>query len=289
MATVIFTRQLKADGALVSAFCKQSIKFSVASAPVGYYCEVSHNGINFFKCTDLGSNVWEIDMNMLSSIIGLPPITITTTGLVSTNTFTVYVKYGANLTDTTHVSDSNALLCFGYPYRGVSGGMTTVNTDGKSRPIYHNGRYCVFATTAYSIVSSPSSTTGITYVAPDANHKEIAWIDRDGKWMFWNFRYLSKVLDNKSSNDVPYYVRTNAEQIMNSYDINRESNYLLNFDTVAINDEHYAQLCEISASPRVIYNGIVYRVQSCNNDIADCNQNYHFNLTLKSEDNAVNY
>ena len=288
-ATVTFIRQLKADGALVSAFCKQSIKFSVASAPSGYYCEVSHDGVNFFKCTDLGSNVWEIDMNMLSSILLLPPTTITVTGLVLSTTFTVYVKTSAGATDATAVADSAALLCFGKPLRGVSGGMTTVNTTGRSRSIYHNGRYCAFSTTAYAITSTTSTTTGINYYAPDAAHKEIAWIDRDGKWSFWNFRYLSKSYENKASNEVPYYALTNALHVMSSYDISMESLVSLNFDTVAVNVDHYEQLCEISASPRVIYDGLVYRVKSSNSEVAACNQNYHFKLTLQREENAVSY
>jgi hypothetical protein len=242
------------------------------------------------ECTEVGVNQWALDLTLLPYVLGLPPTTITTTGLTKTWDFilSLYDVDDISILDV-DVNSVPTIYCFGYPVVGVSGGMSTVLTTGYSRPIYHNGRYCKFVTSAYSIISTTTSTTGITYIAPNADHKEIAWIDRDGKWSFWNFRYLSQSNENKASNEIPFYSLTNDGQVMSSYDITMESNLMLNFDTVAVNSDHYQQLTEISKSPRVIYNGLCYRVKSCNNDTADCRQNLHFNLTLQSEQNAVSY
>jgi hypothetical protein len=289
---ITVTRSLQADGILVSAFCKQSIAFTATGLTTGDYSELLIDGLYAFRCTEVSAGSFLIDCDMLSAFLGLSPNTITITGLIRSTDFQIVFKNSAGVAyggSGTVAVDTDTLLCFGYPKRGASGGMATVLSAGYSRQIYHNGRYCKFVTSAYVITSTTTSTTGITYVAPDANHKEIAWIDNDGKWSFWNFRYLSKEVDNKKSNSVPYYAVTNALQIMSSYDISAESVLRLNFDTVAVNTEHYEQLCDISASPRVIYDSRVYRVVSSNKQTADCRQNLKFNLTLEIEENAVSY
>jgi hypothetical protein len=290
MAIVVASvRALEVNGALVSAFCKQSIEFTVAGAPDGHYCEIYTTGGYKFRCTNTTGTTWVIDMNMLSALLGLPPTSITITGLVNAKDFQIVVKDSAgSIIDSTTYSDVGTLLCFGYPSRGVANGMATVIADGTSMPIYHNGRFCKYdsGTGAYVITTS---TALEIYKAPKSGTAEIAWIDRDGKWSFWNFRYLSKEMDNKQSNPVPYYALTNVLQIMDSYDIERESTIRLNFDTVAVDSIHYAQLCEISKSPRVIYGGLIYRVVNSNKTAADCQKNLKFNLTLETQENAVSY
>lgn len=296
--TTTIVRSLQVNGVLVSAFCRQSIEFTATGLTSGDYA-ILRWGSYAFRCTQtvsgVGTGTFVIDVNFLSSIIGLPPTAITASLLTVTASFAIRWYSASDVyysTDTVSV-DANTKLCFGYPKKGYGAiGMNEVlNTGYYDLYLYHNGRYCTYDSTSglYIITTTTTSTAYEIYIAPDSSHKEIAWIDRDGRFSFWNFRYLSQTNDNKSSNEVPYYALTNALEIMSSQDITRENSLLLNFDTVAYNADHYRMLCDISASPRVFYDGNIYRVKSCNNETAACNQNYHFKLTLQREENAVSY
>jgi hypothetical protein len=277
--TINNIKGLDYDGiTLVSVFAPNAISFDVAGAPVGYYCEVAIGGFAF-RCTNITSDSWVIDMSdMLRSLIGNPPTSVTVTGLTKTITpaINVYDSTGSEVLASSTLP--NNYLCFGYPKRGVSGGMSFINT----LPKYHNGKY-----SWYDGDGSFSILTGRTdKIFRNITGSEIAWINSEGGWSFWNFRLISQKITTNNSNEVAYYALRNADAVMSSYDLDSETTMELSFDTVAVDYIHFGYLTEIQRSKRIIYDGIVYRVKSISDTTATNRQNLHFSITLETKENA---
>ena len=277
--TINNIKGLSYDGTieLVSAFAHNGFTFDVAGAPTGYYCKIAIGSIEF-SCVNTTSNSWAIDMTeMLPSLLGLAPITVTETGL--TNDIISTIKVYDN-TDTLLKSETETVfLCYGKPKRGVAGGMSLVNTLTK----YHNGKYCIYSVGngVYAILTNQTDE-----VYRPMSGAEIAWINSEGGWSFWNFRLISETITTKNSNEVAYYALRNSDMVMSSYDMDSETTSEVSFDTVAVDATHYSYLTEIQNSKRVIYNGRVYRVKDCSKTTAAYRQNLKFRLTLETQENA---
>ena len=265
---------------LVSSIAKNAIEFDVAGAPSGYYCEVTYDTATYFKCTNVTGNSWAIDMTeIIKSLAGLPPTSETVTGLTSTRSFLIIVR-NSDGTEATQTGQTllTYYLCFGYPKRGVSGGMTFVNL----LPKYHNGKYSTYSGPGvYSILTGQTDQ-----IYKNIAGSEIAWINSEGGWSFWNFRFISEKLTTKNSKEVEYYALRNVDMVMSSYDLESETVSELSFDTVAVDSVHFGFLTEIQRSKRIIYNGRVYRVKSISETTAAVRQNLHFSLTLETTENA---
>jgi hypothetical protein len=277
--TINNIKSLDYDGiTLVSAFAPNAISFDVNGAQSGYYCEVSIGDFSF-HCTNITGDSWVIDMSdMLRSLIGNPPTSVTVTGLTKTVTPTINV-YASNGGDSLASSIlPNNYLCFGYPKRGVAGGMSFVN----KLPKYHNGKY-----SWYDGGGSFSILTGQTdQIYRNITGYEIAWINSEGGWSFWNFRLISQKINTNNSNEVSYYAIRNSDAVMSSYDLDSETTSELLFDTVAVDSIHFGYLTEIKRSKRIIYDGRVYRVKSISDTTAVNRQNLHFSITLETKENA---
>ena len=126
------------------------------------------------------------------------------------------------------------------------------------------------------------------YKQPYGEH-EIAWLNRDGGWSFWNFRQISSEVKVKKSNEVATYYPTNYETISKSRMISAEKTVEYVFDTLAYNPEHFAQLCEIQESLAVIWNNKLMMVSGCNSLTAVCKQNLRFTLKLEVDENIAGY
>jgi hypothetical protein len=275
--TINNVKGLDYDGiTLVSAFAPNAISFDVNGAPSGYYCEVSIGGFAF-SCTNITGDSWVIDMSdMLRSLIGNPPTLVTVNGLTKpiTPIINVYDSTGSETLASSTLLNND--ICFGYPKRGVTGGMSFINT----LPKYHNGKYTIY-NGDYVILTGRTDK-----IYRNINGSEIAWINSEGGWSFWNFRLISQKINTNNSNEVAYYALRNADAVMSSYDMDSETTSELSFDTVAVDSIHFGYLTEIQRSKRIIYDGIVYRVKSISDTTAVNRQNLHFSITLETKENA---
>ena len=307
MATITITQALTADGAQVSAFSQQTLKYDVDNSSVitGAYSlvKITVNGTVYsFRATKTTADgqleSYSIDLtSILPSCIGFPPTTVTGNGLTASPTINIYTYTSANVQLAT-LAHPAFYLSFGYPKIGVSGGLL-LNTQGKNmgKTIYHNGKFGFSSLGGVSFIVGTGTTNGsyttggydLNFVYKNILGSEIAWLNSAGAWSFWNFRYLAKENESKSSNEIPVYAATNALMYAKTVDISREKKVSLYFDTIAVDDIHYEQLTEIAESPRVIYNGRVYRVKDSSSRVANCRQNLKFSLTLEIEENAVSY
>ena len=273
------------------------------------------------------TDLYELDLtNILPFYLGFPPTSNTVTGLTKDLVMVIngYNSAGASIATATH---ETIKLSFGYNLIGIVGGLDYVYESGRmfySNAVYYNGKISFyFSSTSGSkslviggVSHSYSLVNGYNILVLDASQKingtltesdglsipliykaqtysttevEIAWLNMDGCWNYWNFRYLGKNTAVANSKTIPVYGSTNALMYAKTVDLGKDKKVQLSFDTIAVDITHYAQLCEIAESPRVIYSGRVYRVIQCNSSVSNNKQNLHFSLTLETEENAVSY
>lgn len=250
------------------------------------YAEVTFNGYTFraVKVATVSATVdrYQIDMTeIVKATKTVAPFEVTVTGLIQSINYTVY---GRKSNGTAHVDSGaqNVLLSFAKP--NLKSGLFDLYTNGTSRMIYHNGKYCQFASTVYAITTANTNDSNHTYKA--VTGEEVAWLNRDGAWSFWNFRKISEMRESKKSNEIANYALSNYELAAKTYDIDTELKVNVMFDTIAADATHYRQLTEIGESERVVYAGRAYRVKDYSKDSSECRQNLKFNLTLEIEENA---
>ena len=263
--------------------------------------------------------------SVLSNYIGESPAT---TSNIIVKEFTPVVKLYDAIGNVLDLFTLYRLyLCFGYPDINSAYGMSDVLDKGSSRPIYHNGKisffwggtdglikfviggveynYSVFENTYITctldstqningtLTSESAGSLGtfsipLYYKQPYGEH-EIAWLNRDGGWSFWNFRQVSSEIKVKKSNEVATYYPRNYETISKSRMISAEKTVEYVFDTLAYNPEHFAQLCEIQESLAVFWNNKLMMVSGCNSLTAVCKQNLRFTLKLEIDENIAGY
>ena len=245
-------------------------------------------------------------------------LTVTTTISIK-----LYSSTGVLVTSLNHASIQ---LCFGYSDINTYSEVD-IYEKGSTRAIYHNGKnicffwggstavitfnvgassdsvalnekeYTVmdmsgmaFGTKTGTLTSTDLATFSIPiYYKPAYGDQEIAWLNRDGGWSFWNFRKVSEEIAVKKSNEVATYYPTNAATISKSRMISAEKTVKHAFDTLAYDPTHFAQLCEIQESLAVIWNDKLVRVASSNSLTAVCKQNLRFNLILEVDENIAGY
>ena len=202
-----------------------------------------------------------------------------------------------------------------------------ISLKGSSRAIYHNGKKICFFWSGedglyefsvgassdnidvsygnYNLVNISVLTFGMMtgtlttsalgtfsiplYYKPPYGEHEIAWLNRDGGWSFWNFRQISSEIKVEKSNEVATYYPTNFATISKSRMMSAEKTVEYVFDTLAYNPEHFAQLCEIQESLAVIWNNKLMSVSGCNSLTSVCKQNLRFTLKLQSDENIAGY
>lgn len=262
--------------------------------------------------------------NVLASLLTTSMYTVIDAELLTytpTITINLYSSAGGLITSVNHPAIA---LCLAYSDINTYSEVD-IYAKGSSRPIYHNGKivffwggatkvvtfnvglssdaaalnggeYTLFAISATSLdmtgtLTSPDLATfsiPVFYKAPFGS-EEIAWLNRDGCWSYWNFRQLTKELRVNKSNDVATYYQTNASTISLSRQISAEKTVEYTFDTLAYDPAHFEQLCEIQESLAVIWNNKHYRVKSCNTKSAVCKQNLKFTLILEIDENIAGY
>ena len=268
---------------------QQGIQFTYDhAAEANTYAEVIWNGYTF-KATKIATvsatvDRYQIDMTeIVKATKTVAPFEVTVTGLLQTITYTIY---GRKSNGTAHVNSATQTVYLSFAKPNLKSGLFDLYTNGTSRIIYHNGKYCQFSSGTPAYVITTANTNDATHIYKAVAGEEIAWLNRDGAWSFWNFRKISENREAKKSTEISNYALSNYELAAKTYDIDTELKVNVVFDTIAIDSTHYRYLTEIGESERVIYNGRAYRVKDYSKESAECKQNLKFNLTLEIEENA---
>lgn len=314
---------------LVSAFQRNSLTFNVERGSAdGTYATVTIGAYEFraVKTGTVGTtDSYIMDVSsILPNLIGDAPINgIATNSLTKLEPVTLKAYDNTNTILVTNTSHPDILLSFAYQNIATGGGLNDIVKKGSSLAIYHNGNICLFSNNYtgvinltintiagnYTLVNGynnvwlnsnqkvtgtltstdmPSLSIPLYYKPPYGEH-EIAWLNRDGAWSFWNFRQISSEIKVKKSNEVATYYPTNYETISKSRMISAEKTVEYTFDTLAYDPTHFAQLCEIQESLAVIWRSKLMRVSGCNSLTSVCKQNLRFTLKLQSDENIAGY
>jgi len=289
MASITIIRGLNQQGTaltapLVSVYAPTGIEFDFnRDALAGTYAEVSVDTYVFkaVKISRAGSvDRYQIAVDWLQYLTSLPTVVanITTTSI----TYTITGRNSSGVSVAT--ANATIQLSHGCPSFGSSRGLYDVWNVGYSQSIYHAGKYSVYnkATGIYEI--GTSAAVGV--YRPMAG-EEIAWINADGGWSFWNFKKQSKSFEGKASNFVPSFNLYNYQATSAGRNLSRERTVQIDFKTVAINAEHHEQLCYLASSPLIIYNGFEYQHKKSTDTTGAVKQNLAFTLTLESKENAA--
>jgi len=271
------------------------------------------------------THIYNIDLT--STLINMMQLdlldTIEVELLTKTQVITIklYSSAGVFITSINHPS-----IKLGFIYSNINTySEVDIYKKGSSMAIYHNGKLVFFwsggDTVATFNVGTSTDAIGVTekeynlfnisgtsldmtgtltstdlatfsipiYYKPPYGDHEIAWLNRDGGWSFWNFRKVSEEIAVKKSNEVATYYPTNAATISKSRMISAEKTVKHAFDTLAYDPTHFAQLCEIQESLAVIWNNKLVRVASSNSLTAVCKQNLRFNIVLEVDENIAGY
>ena len=314
---------------LVSAFQRNSLEFNVErGSAVGTYATVTIGSYEFraVKTGTVGTtDSYIMDVSsILTNLIGNAPTTESAPNLLTKlETVTLKAYDSTNTILVTNTSHPNILLSFAYQNIATGGGLNDIIEKGASSAIYHNGNICFFSDdyegvinlTINTIAGSYTLTNGYNNISLNNNQKvtgtltstdipllsiplyykppygehEIAWLNRDGGWSFWNFRQITSEIKVKRSNEVATYYPTNFKTIAMSRMISAEKTVEYTFYTLAYNPEHFAQLCEIQESLAVIWNNKLMRVSGCNSLTSVCKQKLRFTLKLQSDENIAGY
>ena len=317
------------DVSLIPVFQRNSTEFDVdRGTETGTYATVKIGDFEFraVKTATVGNvDSYIIDLtSVLKQYFGTMPDNITSP---ITKELTVdYNVYDSSNNLIGNTSTTNINLCLGYLDINTAGGFYDIYYDGVSKPIYHNGKISIFHNSTgtvtitigsveytYSVGALVKDTFSIIplhatqllsgnmilgtygahnvaiYYKPPYGEHEIAWLNRDGGWSFWNFRQISSEIKVKRSNEVATYYPTNFETIAMSRMISAEKTVEYTFDTLAYDPTHFAQLCEIQESLAVIWRSKLMRVSACNSLTSVCKQNLRFTLKLQSDENIAGY
>jgi len=282
-----------------------------------------------YKTKTVGSiDTYMIDLtSILSQLVGGFPYdfnlnTLTKSIQIIINAYDPTGTFGPAETPIATLTDTETALCFGYLSIGTGSGMFGVYKKGSQRAIYHNGNisfynsadsgtytltiggvaYSYTLTKGYNIVwlnstqkisgtltHSGIETFSIPLIYSPVTGEEIAWLNSDGGWSFWNFRMIAKQINVKKSNGITTWYPTNVETISKSRDISSDKLVRYTFDTIAVDKIHYEQLCEMQESMAVIWNNKLVRIVDSSKEIGACKQNLKFNLTIEIDENVAGY
>jgi len=296
---------------------------------VGTYATVKFGNYEFRAIKEYIYSTYDDYIIDVTSILpNMTEIPLFVDNLVTTQITPVINLYNSSNTIIATANHPTILLSYGYDDICNAVRIVNVYNKGVDRNVYHNGKMSFFwkGTSAVHPIScggvtvnyemyaneintfdysiSPLDTLPKTgtitssaqtdlsipiYYKPAYCDQEIAWLNRDGGWSFWNFRKVSEEIVVKKSNEVATYYPTNAATISKSRMISADKTVKHAFDTLAYDPTHFAQLCEIQESLAVIWNGKLVRVASSNSLTAVCKQNLRFNIVLEVDENIAGY
>jgi hypothetical protein len=118
--------------------------------------------------------------------------------------------------------------------------------------------------------------------------ERVYWLNSNGCWSRWNFNKVAIIYDSKEDERLPLR-QTSTLYIGDSKTLSKSKEVSVNLETIAVNPDHYALLCEIMETPMLVYRGLIWEVVQQSKEIATCKQNLYFNLTLKTKQNVIKY
>ena len=167
---------------------------------------------------------------------------------------------------------------------GITKTYTSLNANKYNTIFLLPGHYC------------SGTLTGGTSIEIELIHRDmrtgeilIQYLDSDGKLQIQAFTLRNTDESNKMSNEVSLYGDTNYSTFKKALNLTSENKTTVTLDTIAVDIEHFRQLCEIKRSPFVNYANQYWSVKSCPTTTAECNQNLKFTLVLEREANAISY
>jgi len=253
-----------------------------------------------FECINVGAvdsttDKFRLSVDFLKYLIALPTDQVTTADLTKTISYKLtghgYNALGSSI-NTVATTPKALKLCFSTPVLGGILGTRSIYTQGSTYKIYHNGRYMYFdyvTKDGYLIVSNSTTTNiGIQYIAPVGTN-EVAWLNLDGCFSFWNFKIETEEWDVKNTNEITNFYLKNYEAVNPTETITQSVSNIISLSTVAFNTEHHTQLCQIIRSKRVFIGKYAYNVKDCTKTTGGERQNLSFKLKLEREENAATY
>jgi len=296
---------------------------------VGTYATIKIGAYEFRAIKEYTQSTYDDYIIDVTSILAnITPFVSEIDNMETPSTTPILTLYSSDGTVLTTLNHPTIILSRGYDDVHKYDKMVDVYLKGVSRSVYHNGKMCFFwkGTSAIHPITCGGVTINFEMYANDYNifdytvseldalpktgtvtssgqptlsvpvfykipfgSEEIAWLNRDGCWSFWNFRQLTKELRVKKSNDVATYYQTNISTISLSRQISAEKTVEYTFDTLAYDTAHFEQLCEIQESLAVIWNEKLCRVKACDTKSAVCKQNLKFTLILEIDENIAGY
>jgi len=282
---------------------------------------------NYATNTDLYYLDLTTKLPYLLSIIQIYRNILNPTNLIHTFSYQI-VGYNDLAQPIANITSPTTYLNFGVEKVGLATKMNDVYVKGSSMPIYHTGIITFFSidggsvnltlngiTKTYSLNASKYNTillepehrasgtlTGGTSISIPLIYRGgrtgevlISYLDSDGKLQYQAFVLRNTDESNKMSNEVSLYGETNSTTYKKSLNLTSDNTTTVTLDTIAVDTEHFRQLCEIKRSPFVIivdsvkYGNQYWSVKSCPTTTAECNQNLKFTLVLEREENAISY
>ena len=312
---------------ITSVFNQKTITFHVPTATAGVKVIISSVDFKPVKSqTDVTygglthRDVYKLDLtNILKHIIGIPALTLATTGLSLSTTITVSATGESSENITT-------ILVYGYDYIGQMPPLIDIFLKGirTGSTIYHNDGFVSFfflmpdddyvlsiggvdytytLVFGYNLIELHSTqkingtlTDGgnlnilLKYVDKDiSNEKAIRWLNDIGCFSGWYFKEISRTNVIESSNAIPVYEESHSSILTRTRLISKAKKINIQLNTIAYNLEHFTQLTRIAESLLIFYDGKVCTVVDYTKDVSTCKQNMRFNITLQYEDYVATY
>jgi hypothetical protein len=309
---------------IVSVFTRQTITFDIdwgGATRTAVTVTASIGGTTITFTPVLTLTVGTVDSffldfsDVLKYVLGFPPMETTVTGTSLSFTYAIVIT-GSAVTD-----GETVVLMFSCPDIGDTTMMSNLYDKGATETIYHNGKISFYYPSSgvtsmtiggisqnYTLVEGVNIVTlvatqnitgtmriGFTLFELDLVYRlpllgsGLSWMNKSGLWSYWSFRKTQEKYASEETNDIPLYYATHALTKANSRKIKRANSKSISFDTIAVDEVHYKQLCEMANSPVIMYMYRPYTIETITESVAACKQNMNFKVTLKATQNAVSY
>jgi hypothetical protein len=285
---------------LLSAHLPSSIEFQFdRGTETNTYAEVVINTIAFkaIKTTTVGnSDFYVLGGEMLAQFLGIPTLAITNLTKLQLAMTVVCNGYSSTGTLLATASHSAFKICNAIS-ADANDGLYFVQTNGRSKKVYHSGIIFYFDVTNQIYKSANTTATG-TYTADGCNFEieyiagtpNIYWLNSDGCYDCFEFTELSINRQGKLSNPISLYSNRLIDWKGYEQNIRNEVVEEIVYRTIAKNTEHYAQLYFMAQSPLIMnVNGELFEMSQYPAPIAACKQNLNFTFSLKRKTHAQSY
>ena len=318
---LIKTLPIIGDVDLVPVFDDDSIIFTMTGAAAGDFPQCVINDI-YFNCTLIDTNTYEVALgDVLKYMIAIPDQSTDYSKLLFD--LTVYINAYSSTGTLLNSKSEDVKLYYGYSPDGTTGYNNIGNLFNAGRSdarVYHSGilqfyfggAAGTYACTVGGVSVNYALVNGFNEILLSASHivygtfsvvgestsfkvayksfggYVISWLNEDGCYSNFGFSLLSKQVSSTSTGEINQFYSRTANKKGRARELVIEHEEVLNFYTIAYNDEHYYKLTQISKSLNIIYAGVAWLAE-CDTTTAECRQNLNFKITLKKKVNGATY